>query len=61
MIPIAKEPDEMGLPEDCCFCNAPTQYWNTDKDVPVCEGCALTHTLENLPSKEEWVFGHKLH
>lgn len=57
-IPVELEPEDdlawMGL-ERCCFCRERTRYWNTERDVACCVRCAATHTIEQLPTKAEWI------
>jgi predicted amidophosphoribosyltransferase len=55
-IPLRKEPESLTPwgSERCCFCRNTTPYWYAKKDVAVCKTCAKTHTIEEVPSKEEW-------
>lgn len=39
--------------ERCCFCWRFTPFW-CEKDVAVCEPCAETHDLSEVPTKKEW-------
>lgn len=57
-IPITLEPEDTPfrhIKERCCLCRTPTNYWHASKDVAVCEACAETGTVEQLPSKAEWI------
>ena len=55
MIELTRETDGAGPPHEwCCFCWEPTPYWHTPKDVAVCQECAMIHTPEEVPTKEEW-------
>jgi len=39
--------------ENCCLCRAKTRYWHSS-DVALCETCAKTATLKDLPTKAAW-------
>ena len=41
--------------ESCVICGAPTPYWYSVKDVPLCPDCALVSPHDQIPSKEEWI------
>lgn len=43
------------LAEKCTFCEKPTKYWYTPKDVAVCPNCAETHNPQDVPTKREWL------
>lgn len=44
----------MGPPyERCCMCRKTTQYWHKS-DVALCQTCAKTTKLSDLPTKKEW-------
>lgn len=59
MISVAKE-KSLGWPfEQCYFCMKGTQYWSTQKDIPVCLICAGFKNEWNLPDKEVWALGSK--
>lgn len=47
-----EDPQEHG--ENCAFCFVPTHYWARRKDVAVCQNCAKTHRLKQLPTKAQW-------
>lgn len=54
MITIQKEIFD-GTPfEECVFCDKPTKWWSTRKDVPVCRICATKHEEWSVPDKAEW-------
>lgn len=60
MIPIKKEPPDMGPAERCCFCRERTRMW-TDmpsrkpgQQVACCEKCAANHPHRDVPTKKEW-------
>lgn len=58
-IPVERESETLtrqfrGLMESCCFCRRPTPFWHMPKDVAVCEECAPTHEVSQIPPKEEW-------
>lgn len=59
-IPTVKEPPGFAsrfkrLLENCCFCEAPTVYWyKKKKSVPICPMCANRHSVDEVPTKEEW-------
>jgi hypothetical protein len=57
-IQIVKEPHDLAQNftemENCCFCSLPTNYWVPKKDVACCPTCAMTHVLEEVPTKAEW-------
>lgn len=53
-IPLKKEPDSeasqyFGIIESCHFCNRPTRYWHENTNNPVCQECAKTHRVNELP------------
>ncbi len=35
--------------EHCHFCRKPTPYWHTNTNNPVCQECAKTHRVSELP------------
>lgn len=35
--------------EKCTFCQAPTRFWHTSSNHPVCEPCAKTHKVGEIP------------
>ena len=39
-----------GIVESCHFCRAPTRYWHTGTNNPVCPDCAKKHRVEELPN-----------
>ena len=46
--------DFAGSPsEHCCMCRKPTRYWHKS-DVALCQECAKTTALKDLPTKKEW-------
>jgi hypothetical protein len=53
MIPIEKEPKELfkefRVYENCKFCRKPTDTWNKKTNTPVCDPCAKTHDVCDLP------------
>lgn len=53
MIPIIKEPEDLqerfGAIENCHFCKEPTRMWHENTNNPVCEKCAKTHKVAELP------------
>jgi hypothetical protein len=57
-IRLTKEPVDFanrGDPaEHCCFCFSETRTWCKRKDVAVCEWCAESKNLSDVPSKEVW-------
>lgn len=60
VISVERESEELPPPyESCCFCDRPTPFWDTTKDVPVCPCCAEARQPEEVPSKEQWVRGEK--
>ncbi len=63
MIPIEKEPDELGNAfrhqyEHCYFCNTTTKYWHIPTNQPVCKGCSKKHKVSELP-KSHPEYNHK--
>ena len=46
--------------EKCCFCNTPTRYWYTIKDVAVCQSCAQVKSHQEVPSKRDWCNANRL-
>jgi hypothetical protein len=55
-IRVVRESEELGGPfERCCFCHTPTPFWYEPNDVPVCERCAKSKKLSEIPTKEEWI------
>lgn len=40
--------------ENCCFCWKPTRYWHARSDVAVCQKCAETHKVSEIPTKATW-------
>lgn len=54
-IPVEKEPDEMigewGIYEQCHFCNRRTVYWHKRTNNPVCQDCAKSHKVSELPDQ----------
>lgn len=57
---VTKEPEDLSeLPaEDCCICETPTRYWHRS-DVALCQSCAKTTRLSELPTKAEWFEAHE--
>lgn len=58
MIEVHQEPTQPGPArlvdvEHCCFCWKRTTFW-CEKDVAVCEPCAETRDLSEMPTKKEW-------
>lgn len=60
MIKVEAERQTLSSPEaneDCCFCWKPTLFWVapvTGDSVAVCESCAATHELKDVPTKQQW-------
>jgi hypothetical protein len=54
MIHVVHDGEGLSVREECCFCAAPTNHWCPEKDVAVCEACAPLHTVDQVPSKQEW-------
>jgi hypothetical protein len=55
MIPVAPDGAPIGEPrENCCFCYRHTNHWHLQKDVAVCEECAETHDVRDIPTKTAW-------
>lgn len=54
MIEVVHDGEGLAYREQCCFCDQPTNYWCTEKDVAVCQTCASTHTVAQVPSKKAW-------
>lgn len=62
MIPTVQEPKKLTeFPMDaCCFCRAGTRSWTKiaarplGEQVACCQGCAKTHKVAEVPSKDEW-------
>lgn len=48
------EPDTE-VAEKCCFCQRRTRMWCAAKDVAVCTQCAEHKTLDDVPSKRDWI------
>lgn len=68
MIPIEREPPNMGPAEHCCFCDATTRMWTAlaerkpGAQVACCEMCASTRSAEEVPDKSAWIAAeHKRH
>jgi len=40
--------------ENCCFCFTLCRTWHSGKDVAVCEQCAPTHKVKDIPKKADW-------
>jgi hypothetical protein len=56
-IEITREPTDIPRwweQERCCFCFERTPFWYAPKDVAVCEACALTRTVDEVPAKRVW-------
>ena len=55
-IPVSHEGEDMGGPpyEHCYFCDTPTPFWFTVKDVACCKDCAASHKPGDIKSKSEW-------
>ena len=53
MIPTVEEPkdhyEEFGFYEKCFFCEKPTKFWHWRTNQPVCNKCAKTHKVAELP------------
>lgn len=41
--------------EHCCLCRAQTRFWHKKTDVALCESCAKTAKIVDLPTKKEWI------
>lgn len=57
MIPVQHEEVEAGfasVQELCCFCFQRTRYWYVRNDVAVCQACAKTHRVGEVPTKAVW-------
>lgn len=60
MIPVQHEDvEDLGtalasVRELCCFCFQRTRYWYVRKDVAVCQDCARTHQVSEVPTKAVW-------
>ena len=57
-IPVHHETGDVLFPhliERCCLCRTPTRYWHQPTDVAVCQACAETRSVEELPTKAEWL------
>lgn len=39
--------------EKCYFCATPTVFWHLPTNKPVCEECASTHTVSELPKRKQ--------
>lgn len=57
---MALEVDDMGqglhdIKEHCCICYARTLYWYLPKDVSLCQRCAESATVDQIPNKSEWL------
>jgi len=54
-IPLIKEPAEeiglWGVYEVCHFCSRTTVYWHKRTNNPVCQACAKTHKVAELPDR----------
>lgn len=56
MIEVTHDKEPSWAPKElCAFCHRPTRYWYTPKDVAVCAACAETHSVEDVPSKRDWL------
>ncbi len=61
-IPLEQEPDHLARweQEHCCFCCTPSLTWTRLPDrkpgaqVACCRSCAMTHTPDEVPSKDVW-------
>jgi len=56
VVTVKREPENMGGPpyEHCCKCGKPTPYWYEKNDVALCQDCAKTVDVKNIPTKEDW-------
>lgn len=54
MITVVHDGEGLSVREWCCFCDTPTNHWCREKDVAVCEACAQTHTVDQVPTKRDW-------
>ncbi len=41
--------------EHCCLCRGLTRYWYVRADVALCEVCAETAQVSDIPRKEDWL------
>lgn len=44
--------------ESCALCTRPTNYWYEPRDVAVCQECAKTASVADVPTKREWLIAN---
>lgn len=44
--------------ESCALCTNPTDYWYEPRDVAVCQECARTASVADVPTKREWLIAN---
>jgi hypothetical protein len=60
MIPLEREPEDLGGVEHCCFCRKRTPMWTTlarrvpGDQVACCEACASKYRIRDVPTKRYW-------
>ncbi|WP_156374426.1 hypothetical protein [Pseudorhodoferax sp. Leaf274] len=55
MLKVEHDESSPGEPrERCCMCRSPTPFWHRS-DVALCQSCARTTKLAQLPTKQEWI------
>jgi hypothetical protein len=56
MIKVVRDDAPANEPQEpCALCTRPTNYWYAPRDVAVCQECAKTASVADVPTKRDWL------